>query len=141
MMQREAPKRWEFDKADLSKWMDEQNRRADGMERKGFKTLYCVRQRVKRDLGGFEVMTVRILAHNGAYTLMKNGDPVHSARSYTDIVNWGKTAGYIDSRKIVEQVHLKRSKAPAAPAAASTKPQRAKPVESFGYYNRMTEIR
>lgn len=134
-------KRCGFTKEEVNKWNDEENRHADNMEKKGFRTLYCVRQKVKRDFGGFEVMTVKIMAHNGNYTLSKNRNPLHSARSYTDIVNWAKTNGYIDSRKIYDQVHLKRSKAPTTPAtqpSPTTRPQRS--TSSFGRY-RDLEIR
>ena len=134
-------KRWGFTKKEVDEWNDFQCRVTAALEKDGYKTMYCVRQMVKRDLGGYDVMTVKILAHNGYYILSKNSNHLYSARSYTDVVNWAKTNGYIDSRKIYDQVHLKRSKAPTTPAtqpSPTTRPQRS--TSSFGRY-RDLEIR
>lgn len=74
----------------------------------------------------------------GVYSLVVDRRFVHNAQSFNECVRWAKVAGIInESAQVIE----KRNTTPAARSAIKAKPQKSKPFESFGYYNRMAKIR
>ena len=107
---------------------------ADLMEKDGYYTLYCCQEHTGRS-----VRSIKIIEHEGRFSLLVGGKNVHVDNDLSACVRWGKAAGYISRTETIKPHASVRSQAlkaavhtqaPAAPKAAATNSSTPRTVTS-----------
>ena len=115
---------------DILKWNMQEQHDADQLKKKGIRTVFCQQSENAR--------TIKILEQRRRYTLMVDGNAIHTTDSLDSIVSWGKVAGYIDKRDNVTRYASKRTPTPAATRKSTTATTPAKRPKTATYEPLMT---
>ena len=107
---------------------------ADLMEKDGYYTLYCCQEHTGRS-----VRSIKLIEHEGRFSLLVGGKNVHVDNDLSACVRWGKAAGYISRTETIKPHASVRSQAPkaaahtqapAVPKAAATNPSTPRTVNN-----------
>lgn len=100
---------------DILAWGKKEVRIEESLEKKGYKTLFCVQE----DKEG-QTRSIKIMESKGLYILMVDSKAKHSSRSLDDCMKWGRTAGYLKEDEVRKET---RKKKPATTEPKQTAPQ------------------